>query len=337
MNIARDFQALRKQNAPIVLAAGFFDGVHLGHQKVILRTRELARKQGGAAWVMTFDTHPQKVLNPAEAPRLLTSTRHKLLWMERFGVDGCLLLPFTRALAEEPARAFGETLTGLTPPLVAVCVGDNWHFGRRGEGSPAMLARQTAASGLHVEKIHPVTREGETVSSTRLRACLLRGRLGEAERLLGHPFSVLGTVTPGLALGRRLGFPTANLDPHNEVLPPFGVYAVQALVGGECHDGVLNLGVRPTIEEGQGAPVLELHLFAFNRDVYGEEIEVFFLEHVREECRFASREALRQGIGEDCRRARGVLAARRKAKRMALHPWGAPIYSSAEEREEGKT
>jgi riboflavin kinase/FMN adenylyltransferase len=302
--------ALKRSRKPVVLAVGFFDGVHRGHQAVLARTTARARELGGSAWALTFDTHPLKVVRPQIAPRLLTSTAHKVRLLQSVGLDGCLVMPFTEKLARTDAEAFVLKLRACIPALVEVFVGRNWRFGRGGRGNPDTLAELGRALGFRVRVVPPVLRGGRPISSTRIREQIAGGHLAEAQALLGRPFSVVGTVKPGRRVGRKMGYPTANLDPHNEVLPPRGVYAVRARVGRSLCGGVLNYGVRPTFRDVAAEhPVAELHLFDWNRDLYGREVEVFFVVRIRGERRFADVRALQRQIAVDASRAALLLRA----------------------------
>lgn len=308
MKVRTDPSGLRRTGRPVVLAAGFFDGLHRGHCRLITLAMEEAARCAGRAWVLTFDRHPLTAIRPKAAPPRLTSNAHKIRILRRLGVDGCLLIPFTRRLAALEPEAFVHGLHSDVPGLHEVLVGRNWRFGRQGRGSPAMLSRMGSALGFRVRVIRPVTRGGLPVSSTRIRTAVLEGDLAEAEAMLGRPFSTLGTVTRGRALGRELGFPTANLDVHDEVLPPTGVYAVRATLRRRMLPGILNLGFRPTVERRPaGKPVPELHLLDLNADLYGQEIEVSFASRLRDEKRFPSTEALRKQICRDVRAARELL------------------------------
>lgn len=321
MKTLTELSRLKRSRRPIVLAAGFFDGIHRGHAKVIRRTVDRAREIGGEAWVLTLDTHPLRVLNPQAAPLLLTANRHKLALLERTGIDGCLMLPFTREQAAVEPEAFVTRLRNCIPSLAEVIVGRNWHFGRHGRGTPGLLSRMEQATELRVTVVAPVIHKAETISSTRIRAEVLRGNLAEASAMLGRLFSILGTVTTGRSVGRKIGFPTANLDPHNEVLPPHGVYAVRATVGERQHAGVMNFGLRPTVAEGLTIPTLELHVFDFSGNLYGEDIEVFFEGFLREECKFDTLEVMRTAIAKDVVAAKELLCrrAQKKTQRMPLH------------------
>ena len=318
MKLIHDLTHLRRTRKPVVIAAGFFDGVHLGHQKVIEQAILRAGQIGGQHWALTFDTHPLRVLNPDAAPPLLTSTRHKLILLERLGLKGCILLPFNRRLAETEPEDFARQLLACSPPLVEIVVGRNWHFGQKGRGDPSLLARLSRAKGPKVNITRTRTWKGETISSTRIRAAVLSGRLEQAASMLGRPFSLLGTVTHGKQVGRKLGYPTANLEPQNETLPPLGVYAAIAIVIEKRHGrdrgpvqtyrSVVNFGVRPTLHHTRDRkPVIEVHILDADRDIYGLDMEVFFVARLRNEKKFSSRRALSTQIEEDIDTARTVL------------------------------
>ena len=305
MKLGSKLACLRGQRRPVLLAAGFFDGVHRGHQAIIRKIVSAARRERGAAWVMTFDTHPRKVLFPLAAPRLLTSTPHKLRLLKALGVHGCIVIPFTRSLAQREPQAFIAMLALAAPALRQIVIGRNWTFGRQGRGTPAMLKALAPCFGFKITVIPPVRWHGTVVSSTRIRTAVLAGRLAEAAGMLGRPFSLLGTVMHGHGLGRKLGIPTANLNPHNEVAPPDGVYIVRARWDGVDYPGIVNLGVRPTLALPKERPtrVLELHLFGLRRNLYGKAIEVTFLKKLRRERVFPSLEALQRQIRKDIERA----------------------------------
>lgn len=321
MKVFSDFQRLGRERHPIALAAGFFDGVHRGHVAVIRCTQRQALAIQGLAWVLTFDTHPLKILHPDSAPALLTSTVHRISILKRLGLDGCLVLPFTQELARlEPAQ-FVRQLLECIPALRTIVVGHNWRFGHQGRGTPGLLQRLGRAAGLTVVIVPPVRRRSRPISSTRIRNEIARGHLYEAAAMLGRPFGVLGRVVRGRTQGRKLGFPTANLALQNEVLPPLGVYAVYADLGGRTMPGVLNLGVRPTFADSPcEQPTVELHLLDFEGDIYGKEIEVFFVRRLRNEKRFATLRELQQQIAADVACARRVLALWMKKKNRFTSP-----------------
>lgn len=298
---------------PVCLAVGVFDGVHLGHQAVIGRALADAEAFGGSAVVVTFDPHPMRVLRPEAAPRLLTSTLHKRLLLERIGVKHLLVLPFTKEFAAMEAEQFVEALHAACRPLSTICVGHTWSFGKGRAGNLELLRKMGDRLGFDEIGMDAVELDGEIVSSTLIRACVESGELEKAGRLLGRRFSILGTVKHGKQLGKALGFPTANLSAHNEQYPPNGVYAVEARLPGDRGDGpllqgVVNIGVRPTLQEPGGERLLELHLFDFGGDLYGRNVEVYFHRFLRPEKRFPDLEALTAQIGCDVMKARQALA-----------------------------
>lgn len=307
MKQARHPRELNAAGTPIALAAGFFDGLHRGHQVVLRAAIDWARRHRGTPWVMTFDIHPARILQPDRAPPLLTSTRHKLALLERTGLEGCLLLTFNPARARQEPEAFLEWLFRQAPAIRALFVGENWRFGRQGRGDIALLRRFAEPRGICVHTLPPKTAGGIPISSTRIRAAIREGQLDLAARLIGRPFSLMATVIRGRRLGRRLGFPTANLAPDNEVRPPLGVYAVRARVGDRIHDGVLNYGRRPTLG-APAEPLMELHLLDTRISLYGQSIEVFWGPRLREERAFPTLAALTRQIRRDVRAARKALA-----------------------------
>ncbi|MFC1461830.1 bifunctional riboflavin kinase/FMN adenylyltransferase [Verrucomicrobiota bacterium] len=330
MKVIRRLDLMRKERRPVLLAAGFFDGMHRGHQQVIRQAVAEGKKGTGRAWVMTFDTHPMKVTRPEMAPSLLTSTPHKLHLLNSLGVQGCVVLHFTRTLARLEPESFIEMLVRSVPALHSLFVGQNWTFGRNGHGTSDILRPLAKAHGFRVNIIPPVCWKRKAISSTRIRRDIMAGKLAAAAHMLGRPVSIWGTVVRGNKIGTSLGFPTANLDPHNEVFPPDGVYAVQAVIGATPCPGIVNLGTRPTLGtrrktcptrsparnvqyQGTTSPgserkdrerVLELHLFNITQDLYRQDIEVFFLKKLRNERRFSSLQALKHRVEKDMVQAR---------------------------------
>ena len=310
MRITQQLDDLRLEGRPVVLAVGSFDGVHLGHQRVIGLAVEMARKAGGEAWVLTLDPHPLKVLKPEAAPPLITSTHHKVRLIEELGVDGCVVMPFTPEVAGEEPDRFLKRLKQTVPGLSGLVVGENWTFGHRGRGDVALLKKRAPGLGFEATIVEPVLWKGAVISSTRIRQAVAKGELEDARETLGRPFSILGTVVGGKRLGRQLGFPTANLDPHNEVRPPGGVYAVHVLVHERRFNGAAFLA---EIREAQGTPsgfVTEVYIMDFDGDIYGTDIEVLFIERLRAAKHFDSRAALKKQIGLDVEKARDILEAK---------------------------
>lgn len=337
MKTVRRLQDLAHESKPICLAAGFFDGVHAGHQEVLSRSIHQARTIGGCAWAMTFDPHPLKVLSPGIAPPILTSTSHKLDLLRRFGLDGCILIPFSMQFAALPSSVFLSKLERYLPALRHVFVGSDWRFGKGGGGDHDQLTAWADRRGITVNPIQPVLYRGRPISSTRIRQSVAAGRLPLAARLLGRPFSILGTVRRGNRIGRRIGYPTANISPHNEVLPPLGIYAVRCLVDGQALDGVASFGLHPTLCPVSD-PILEIHFPGVSANLYGRRIEVFLIERLRDERRFPTAAALARQIATDIAHARKVL---RKSNHLnlwirTLQRWYPDIIVAPEKKQERK-
>jgi len=308
MQLLTSIESLSSVPGPVHLAIGFFDGVHAGHQEVINHARRAAAETGGAAVAATFDPHPLKFLRPDKAPRLLTSTRHKALIMERLGISHLLVITFDGEMAALEPDEFISRIAAACRPLASITVGKSWAFGRGRTGTLTTLRTLGERFGFTAHGIAPVTYGSEPVSSTRIRTFVERGDFAEAASLLARDYSILGTVIEGRKLGRKLGFPTANLALEAEQLPPIGVYAVRALVRDRLLPGVANLGLRPTVDDAGTTRHFEVHLFDFTGDLYGETMEVRFVQRLREELRFENLEQLKAQIERDSARARAVLA-----------------------------
>lgn len=292
---------------PVFLAVGVFDGVHLGHRAVIERALADAAASDGIALVVTFDPHPMRVLRPADAPRLLTANAHKLRLISDLGASHALVIPFDVEFAATPPETFVRDLHTHCRVLREVCVGHEWSFGKDRAGNLQLLEKLGEQLGFEEVGVPAVKIDGEIVSSTLIRAAVQAGDLERAARLLGREYSVAGTVIEGEHLGRQLGFPTANLSAHSEQFPPDGVYAVEALHREKCHRGVVNIGLRPTVRAAGSQRLLELHLFDFDSEIYGEEVEVFFRKFLRAEKKFAGLEELKAQIERDAAAARAAL------------------------------
>lgn len=306
MKVLRAIDELRSLPGSTHLSIGVFDGLHIGHQAVIGRALESSRQTSGNAVVVTFDPHPVRVLRPEKAPRLLTSTRHKVKLIEKLGVDAVLLLDFTLEFSRTPPETFIEKLVRASNRLSQICVGQEWTFGADRSGSIRLLEEMAPKLGFQVVSVPPVLVGDRVISSTLIRSAVECGDLESAAKYLGRDFTILGTVTEGRQLGRRLGFPTANLRAHNELFPPNGVYAAKAWFRENEYGGVVNIGVRPTIENETGERILELHLFDFDQQIYGEDVEVAFLEYLRPEHKFSGVEELQAQIQRDAEKARQV-------------------------------
>src|SRR5947209_11219953 len=304
METVRSISELSKLRGPLFLAIGVFDGMHLGHQAVISTSAEHARSVNGTPVVVTFDPHPEKVLRPQAAPHLLTATQHKIGLIRDLGVEHLLIITFDKQFAATEPEDFVAQLVNHSKPLREICVGHEWSFGKNRRGNLDLLKGLGAKSSFDVVGIPPVKMNGAVVSSTAIRQAIEKGDLAKAAEMLGREYTILGTVTRGDNLGKKIGFPTANLSAHSEQFPPNGVYAAEAWIDGELYRGVVNLGIRPTVGGGKSERVLEIHLFDFDRDIYGQDVEVRFLKFLRPEKKFESLDALVQQIRQDVEQAR---------------------------------
>ncbi len=295
-----------------VAALGNFDGVHLGHRAVIGATAEPARALSAPRLVLTFEPHPRRLFQPDAAPFRLTSFRTRARHLEALGVDALVVLRFDRRFSEISAESFVTAVLVQGLGVRHVVVGYDFVFGHRRRGNTALLAEAARSAGFGFTEVQPVVGEdGAAYSSTRIREALAAGKPALAAALLGRPWEVEGRVEPGERRGRTLGFPTANVTLADFLRPRPGVYAVRAGVDrGErtvWHDGVANFGCRPTF--AGDSLLLEVHLFEYSGDLYGQHLRVRFVDFLRPERRFEGIDALRLQIAEDGERARRVLAA----------------------------
>lgn len=304
MKILHAIEELAGLKGPIVLAAGTFDGVHLGHQALIRRAMEEASRRGGTAVVMTFDRHPASLVRPGNVPLLLTRNREKTALIGETGVPALLMLGFTPEFAAIPAPEFIGSLVSSCNPLGAFCVGSSWSFGRGGDGNVAFLEAMGSGRGFAVIRIDPVQVGGLPISSTRIRTAIAEGNLPEAGACLGRPFRLTGRVVTGAGLGSKIGFPTANIEVAGLQLPPHGVYAVKVLWGVHALRGACNIGLRPTVDATASNPVVEVHLFDVSADLAGEELSLEFVKFLRPEQKFSGLEELKAQIARDCADAR---------------------------------
>ena len=314
MRIFRSSTALPAAARGAAIAIGNFDGVHRGHRRVIELARDVARHAGAPAAVMTFAPHPRLFFRPGQPPFLLTRLRGKLRRFAEIGIDQVHLLRFDARLAALSPEDFVDRLLIAGLGVRHVCVGYDFVFGRGRAGTAAFLAERLAAAGIGASIVAPVSSGGgagdEVFSSTAARQALAAGDIARATEILGRGFEVEGRVAQGDRRGRTIGFPTANLWLADLVRPRHGVYAVRvAIEGGGAHDGVANLGLRPTFG-GDREARLEVHLFDFAGDLYGRRICVEFRSFLREERRFDGLDALKAQIAVDAEAARRVLGAR---------------------------
>lgn len=290
-----------------ILTIGAFDGVHRGHQYLIGQLLQRARQTQRLAGLITFHPHPSAVLSPGNPTRYLTTPGEKAALLERLGLDLVAILPFNRELAQTSARDFIEMICRQLR-MTELWVGKDSALGRGREGTPEVLRALGQEMGFSVEMIAPLVWKGEVISSTRIRSLLLRGQVREAAELLGRYPSLAGEVVRGAQRGRCLGFPTANLEVRAErAVPANGIYAVYAVLGEERYQGVANVGVRPTFDNGERT--VETYILDFKGDIYGYDLVVEFVERLRSEKRFTDIKELIAQIERDIVEARRILAA----------------------------
>ena len=308
METLRSISELAHLPGPIFLAIGVFDGVHLGHQSVISTSTSHARSADGTPVVITFDPHPLKVLRPHNAPHLLTATQHKIGLIRDLGVEHLLVIIFDKNFAATSPETFIEQLVMHSNPLGEICIGHEWSFGKDRRGNLDLLKKLGAQFNFNVVAIPPVKMDGAVVSSTAIRQAVEKGDLATAAAMLGRDYTILGTVVPGGKIGKKLGYPTANLSAHSEQFPPNGVYFAEATLDGVVYPGVVNLGYRPTVSSGKSERILEIHLLDFDREIYDKDLEVRFVRYLRPEKKFENVDALVRQIEFDVRRARELRA-----------------------------
>ncbi|WP_297526653.1 bifunctional riboflavin kinase/FAD synthetase [Thiohalobacter sp.] len=309
MRLIRGLHNIRPDDRGCAATIGNFDGVHLGHQAVLGQVAERAGELGLPSTVITFEPQPQEYFAAGEAPPRLTRLREKVSALRRYGVERVLVLPFGPKLAALGAADFVQRVLVDGLQVRYLVVGDDFRFGRGREGDFEFLRRAGERHGFQVVHMHTFEIDGARVSSTRVREALAAGDLAGAERLLGRPYRMQGRVAHGDKRGRTIGFPTANLFLHRRRSPLSGVFAVEMFgLEQEPVAGVANVGTRPTVDGTRA--LLEVHLFDFDRDIYGRHVAVEFAHKLRDEMRFDAFEALKAQIGNDVREARDWFAAR---------------------------
>jgi len=291
---------------------GTFDGLHRGHQTILEEVRREAGERGALATVVTFSPHPQLVLRHPDRPpvRILTTDKEKLALLETAQIDRVVIIPFTIDFSGTSSESFVRDILYKRIGISGVVLGHDHGFGKNREGDFAAMARIGAELHFTVRELPPFEIDGVTVSSTRVRECLLKGEVARAAGLLGRPYQISATVVRGDGRGRTMGFPTANLEinDNDKLVPAHGVYAVRVHRGMRSISGMMNIGVRPTFQEQ--TETMEVHLFDFNGNLYGERLAVDFIERVRAEQRFASTTELVAQLTVDQQAAKNVLDAK---------------------------
>jgi riboflavin kinase/FMN adenylyltransferase len=303
MQLIRGLHNLRPEHRGCVATIGNFDGVHLGHQAVIGQLGEEAGRLHLPTVLITFEPQPMEYFRPQQAPARLTRLREKVEALRRFHIDRLLCLPFNRKLAQMSAEDFIQRVLVDGLGVKYLVVGDDFRFGKERRGDFAMLQAAGRQHGFAVVNMHTFLIDGERVSSTRVRVALNNSDLAGAEQLLGRTYRMSGRVAHGAKLGRQLGFPTANIHVHRKATPLQGIFVVEVFgIEGEPLPGVASLGTRPTVDGKK--TILEVYLFDFARDIYGEYLQVSFLHKLRDEVRYTTLDALKIQIGKDVENAR---------------------------------
>ncbi len=299
MNTVHAANELKTNGKKVCLAIGFFDGVHLGHQQIIRQTIADARQHDGVPLVLTFDRHPNVIVAPDKAPPLIYSLAQKLRAIESLGIENVLLISFDKKFSMQTGEEFIRCLSRDFGKIHSICVGAEFVFGHKRSGNVELLKKLGAKLHFQVHGLSAVSLDGETVSSTRIRESIRTGDLADVDQMLGRTYAICGKIITGDKLGRKFGFPTANLDVAGLVLPPNGVYSAITKWNGGIYHVALNIGVRPTVATGKPELRVEAHLLDFNGDLYGQELEIEIGEKLRDEKKFASPEELRRQIAQD--------------------------------------
>ena len=299
MEVIRDIKDF-PQLSHAVVTSGTFDGVHIGHQKILKRVKERARQSNGQSVVITYWPHPRLVLFPEDNDlRLLSTIEERIEQLRSFGIDYLLIIPFTKEFARTSSRSFITDVLVRAINTRVLVIGYDHRFGKNREGSFENLKARSAQYGFEVEEIPRQDVDDVAVSSTKIRKALEEGDIETANRYLGHPYSLTSVVVEGNRLGRTIGYPTANLalPANNKLVPGNGVYAVWVKHDQEKHAGMMNIGLRPTVDGKQ--VTLEVHILHFDRDIYGQTLTVEFVELLRQEQNFGSLEALKEQLAKD--------------------------------------
>lgn len=300
MKVYRGIEAFQKRERAVV-TTGTFDGVHIGHRIILDRLKQLAKKVNGESVLLTFYPHPRMVLQPESDLALINTIDEKIQLLEEAGIEHLIIQPFTKDFSRTTSLEFVRDILVNQIGTHRLVIGYDHHFGRNREGSFEHLQEFGPLYGFEVEEIPPQDIDNVNVSSTKIRTALSSGDLVTANNYLGYTFFIRGKVIQGLQLGRKLGYPTANIDIENayKIIPANGIYAVEVRLANKSFQGMMNIGTRPTVKEGQGKLSLEVHLFDFEQDIYGEEIEVRFISKIREEKKFDSLDDLQKEMDKD--------------------------------------
>ncbi len=302
MKIVRDTLSLNDNDGQTVLTIGSFDGVHLGHRRILDEILAQAKKTGDTPAVLTLDPHPRQFFAPEHAPPILTTLDKKASLLEAAGVEILFVLRFDESVASKAPVAFVDEILLGRCGARSLVVGHDFRFGRDAAGDYELLVELGPGRGFSVTQAPALLIDGERVSSTSIREDLLRGDLDAVTKYLGRPYSIIGEVERGRGIGTELGFPTANIKPHHNATPAQGVYMGEAIVCGERKPTAINIGFAPTIPHDE--MTIEAFILDFDRDVRGEHIELEFVKRIRGEVKFESKAALVEQIGKDVAQVR---------------------------------
>ncbi len=288
---------------PTVLTLGVFDGLHLGHQEIMRKVVERAKAVDAVATAITFDPHPRALLHPDSAPPLLQTLDQRLANLEVLGIEQAIVIPFTREFAGQPAEIFLSDIIHERLQAKEVYLGKGFAFGKDRGGNIELLRSMSEKLGFIADEVDEIRLRGTRISSSKIRSLLADGYVNLARRMLGRPYGVEGVIIRGNRRGHTIGFPTANLKPHNRVIPRYGVYATATLIDGSWRKSITNIGVRPTFES-DADPSIETFVFDFDGDLYGDVLRVRFLHRIRDERKFNGIGELKAQIEKDSNRAR---------------------------------
>lgn len=285
-----------------VLTLGVFDGLHLGHQKIIQKVVSRAKAVNAVPTVITFDPHPRAVLYPESSPPLLQTLDQRLANFNVLGIEQAIVIRFNQEFANQNAEVFLRDIVHERLQAKEVFLGKGFAFGKNRGGNIELLKKISAELGFFADEVPEITVRGQRISSSKIRELLADGKINFARRMLGRPYGVEGQIIHGDQRGRSIGFPTANLKPRNRVIPKYGVYATANLIDGKWRRSITNVGVRPTFE-GDKEPSIESYIFDFDGDLYGDVLRVRFLHRIRDERKFSGIEELKNQIEKDTHRA----------------------------------
>ncbi|MDP8266000.1 MAG: bifunctional riboflavin kinase/FAD synthetase [Candidatus Aceula meridiana] len=302
MKVFKNITQIKTKLKNPVVAIGVFDGVHRGHQMLIKKAIKRAKAIKGTAIVMTFFPHPVHVLKKNIEMSLLVSLPHRLELIKSLGISTCVVMRFTKKFASLSAVHFIEKYLVGCFGVKEIFVGSDFHFGKAREGHGDFLSCMAKKNNFKIQVIKPVRYQKTIISSSALRKIISKGNFRKAEEFLGRRVSILGKVQHGDNRGKRLGFQTANINPGKEILPPYGVYLTEAVLGKKIYKSISNVGKRPSFKEGN-TPNLEVHILNFRKNIYGKKIEVKFLKRLRSEKKFSTEDALVRAIESDRQKA----------------------------------